>query len=179
MRSAWEGEVISVTTPMPGFAHLGQDFQALLLQPLEGIGRGARLERPAAEERRAGPLDLAGDGERLLPALDGARPGDNGDVLAADDHVPHPHAGVLGVHLTADQLERGLDPQDPGDTGQTADLLLAAAGLAQDADALALLRRQLAAVAAVRLEFQDQVGLGLGGQIFFEFDDHDAFSPLS
>src|SRR5829696_7724299 len=43
---------------------------------LEGVGRGARLERAAAEDRRAAVADVAGDLVQHLLVLDRARPRD-------------------------------------------------------------------------------------------------------
>ena len=68
-------------------ADLGHDLQAFFAESLEGVGRGARLVGAAAEELRAGRGDALGHGERLLAAFDRTRPGDDGEVVAADGRV--------------------------------------------------------------------------------------------
>ena len=74
----------------------GQQLQAVFLHALEAVGAGARLERAAAQRRRAGLLDRAGRGEDLLFALDGAGPGDDADVPAADGEAAGLDDGRLG-----------------------------------------------------------------------------------
>ena len=69
-------------------AGLGQQLQALFLQALEAVGAGARLEGAAAQAGRSRLLDHVGDVEDLLPALDGAGPGDHADGTAADRRGP-------------------------------------------------------------------------------------------
>ena len=63
-------------------ANLGHDLQCFDAQPLERIGRGARLVCAAAEKLRAGCGNLLGDREGLFAALDGAWPGDDRQVSA-------------------------------------------------------------------------------------------------
>ena len=63
---------------------LGEQPQPLLAEPLEGVRARARLVGAAAEHRRAGAADDVGGGEQLVARLDGARPGDEGEVVAAD-----------------------------------------------------------------------------------------------
>src|SRR5262249_23480844 len=48
---------------------LGQQLQPLVLQALEAVGTGARLERPAAQARGPALLDRVRHLENLLPAL--------------------------------------------------------------------------------------------------------------
>ena len=74
----------------PGdLADVGEDLQALHAQALEGVRRGARLERAAAQQRGAGGLGHLGRLERLLGCLDRARTGDEGERVRADrDLVP-------------------------------------------------------------------------------------------
>ena len=67
---------------------LGQQAQALLPQALEGVRARARLVRAAADHRRAGLRDDVRRRQHLVARLDGARPGDEREVLAADLRPP-------------------------------------------------------------------------------------------
>ena len=87
---------------------LGEQPQALLAEPLERVGRGARLVGAAAEQRAAGRLDDARGAERLVARLDRARPGDHREVLAADPAaVDLDHVGCCG-RICADASLYGL-----------------------------------------------------------------------
>ena len=56
------GSITSVIDREPGFPPgLGQQLQPLVLEPLERVGRGARLEGAAAQHARAGRLHPHGD----------------------------------------------------------------------------------------------------------------------
>ena len=66
----------------------GQQFEAFFFQALEAVGAGARLERAAAEGRRAGLLDRAGRGDDLLFAFDGAGAGDDAEVPPPTVRLP-------------------------------------------------------------------------------------------
>ena len=68
-----------------GFAGLDHVEDALGLQTLEGVGRGAGLVGTAAEEGSTAGLDALGDAQGLLLALDAARTGHDGDLLPAAD----------------------------------------------------------------------------------------------
>ena len=83
-----------------------QQAQALLVQTLEVIRRGARLERAAAKQLRARGLDGLGDIDDLLLGFHGARPRDHGEMPAAELRVAHAHDGVVGVELAVAALER-------------------------------------------------------------------------
>ena len=65
-------------------ADFGHDFQGFKAQPLKCVGRGARLVSAATEKLRAGGGHFGGDGEGLVASFDGAGPGDDGQVAAAD-----------------------------------------------------------------------------------------------
>ena len=80
----------SVTTGMSYLSPVvAEDLQALLAHALVGIGAGARLERAAAEDVRAGRLDRAGDRVHPLGAFDGARAGDHApDVRRRSSRLP-------------------------------------------------------------------------------------------
>ena len=94
-----------------------QRFQA---QALKGVRRGAGLVSAAAEELRAGRGHLLGDGEGLFAAFDGAGPGDDGQVAAADGGVGSGKAddGVFFLHVAAGQLVGLGDADDFGDAGE-------------------------------------------------------------
>ena len=76
-----------------------EQVQPLAAHPLERVGGGARLERPAPQQAGPGglhPLGAVGD---LLLALDAAGPGDDGKVPAADLDPLHVHHRVVGVEF--------------------------------------------------------------------------------
>src|SRR5436190_1832771 len=62
---------------------LGEQPQALLPQPLEGVGRGARLVGAAAEQGRPRLADDARGLQRDVARFDGAGAGDHGEALTA------------------------------------------------------------------------------------------------
>src|SRR5260370_23093162 len=68
-------------------ANFRKNLEALLAETLEAVGRSAGLVSAAAEEARPGFFDAVGDGGALLFGLNGARAGDEGDLVAADDDV--------------------------------------------------------------------------------------------
>ena len=84
---------------------------------------------------------------------------------------PPPARGCPGGAFSRPTSLKGTDPQDSGDPRQAGGFLLAAAGPAQDADALAFHRRQLAAVAVARLELRIHRSVSPSGADLFEFDD--------
>ncbi len=67
------------------FLGLVEDLEALEAQALEGVGRGARLEGPAAQHLGSGVTDGHGRPYRLLLGLDGARARDDDELLADAD----------------------------------------------------------------------------------------------
>ena len=79
------GSISSVTIGSPvssrASARISRPFEP---EALERVRRRARLERAAAQHRRAGRGDGAGRLERLLARLDGARPGDQPEEAVAD-----------------------------------------------------------------------------------------------
>ena len=99
--------MISVTTgksdPAP---RVLEQPQAFVLHSLERVGRGARLERAAAQQMRAGALDRVGGRLDLLLALDRAGAGDNGEALAADLDAVDVDQRALGTDFAAGELER-------------------------------------------------------------------------
>ena len=87
-------------------AHPRQDLEPLLAESLEGVRRGARLVRAAAEQLPAGALDPLGDGARLVERLDRAGAADHDDAVAADVDAADVDDRVVRLRLAADQLVR-------------------------------------------------------------------------
>ena len=72
--STWAGSMTSVITGRPRpLARLGEVAEALDAQALEAVRAGPRLERAAADDRRAVRRDVVDGLEQLLAALDRAR----------------------------------------------------------------------------------------------------------
>ena len=94
-----------------GLARLVQELEPFLLEPLEGVGRGPRFEGPAAQDVRPAGLDALGHGQELRARLDGAGPGHDHELLAADGHPVDPELRRFRVRLAARQLE-GLENPD-------------------------------------------------------------------
>ena len=102
----------------PGlFARLAQDHERLLAEPLERVRRGPRLERAAAQPRRAGLVDRARRLERLLAVLDRARPRDQAEELVPDLPAVDVDHRRVGRDLTRDELVRLQDRQHLLDAG--------------------------------------------------------------
>ena len=95
--------------------HLGHDRQPGLApggdeqveprpaEPLEGVGRGARLEHPAAEHVGAVVADEAGGVADLLAALDRAGTRHHHEPRAADEQPARLHHRVLRPRRPVDQ----------------------------------------------------------------------------
>ena len=85
---------------------LAQQVQTGGAHALVGVRGSAGLIGTAAQHRGTGGLHAAGDADEVL-ALDGARAGDDLELIAADlDAVTAVDDGVLGVELTVGALER-------------------------------------------------------------------------
>jgi hypothetical protein len=74
---------------------------------LKRVGRGAGLERAAAEDRRAAVADVAGDLVQHLLVLDRARSGDAYRMLSADLHLRDAAATDLDDAVFFMKLARG------------------------------------------------------------------------
>ena len=98
-------------------------------EPLEGVRRGARLVGAAAQHVRAGGLDDVGGLEQLVARLDGARAGDQGEVVAADLRAADVEDRRLAVLLLAGELVRLEDRDDLRDAGLAVQLERADADL--------------------------------------------------
>ena len=103
-------------------AGLPEVLEALLSQPLEGIGGGARLEGAAPQDDGSGPAYSLGDLHDLLLALDGAGSGHHDDTVATDPHVADTDDRVLLLQLAACKLVGLRDRDDGGDTIHELDL---------------------------------------------------------
>ena len=103
----------SVTIARPGLGSRGrQHLEAQLLVSLEAVRAGPRLVRPAAQAGGAQRLELAGQADDLLLALDRARAGDHGDARAADLQPARLDHGPLALQLGRGSLVRSHDRQD-------------------------------------------------------------------
>ena len=113
-------------------------------RPWNAYGTGPRLERAAAQDRRAGGLDRVGGLEQLLAALHRARAGHHGQRTVADHGVQDADHRGLRVELARGQLERPADRGHRGDARQARQPLgqgrAAPAHLADHGDARALAR---------------------------------------
>ena len=121
---------------------LGEQPQALLSEALEGVGRGAGLVGAAAEQRGAGVAHGAGGDQDLVARLDGARPGDEREVLTADlSSLDVDDRSLADSHLRGGELVRLEDRYDLGDAGCTLEAepghVLAIADRADHGDLLA------------------------------------------
>ena len=83
-----------------------QKLDALSLESLKIIGRGAGLERAAAQHVCARGLHGLGDRNDLLLGFDRAGTCDHAEVAAADLHVAHLNDHVVRVELAVAALER-------------------------------------------------------------------------
>jgi hypothetical protein len=87
-----------------GIAHVRQNFQAFLAETLKSVRRSARLERAAAKETRAAAPHSFGNGESLRATLNGARPRDERQFVAADGRIADAHDGLFRFEIERDQL---------------------------------------------------------------------------
>ena len=154
-----------------------EQVEALAAHPLEGVGRGAGLERAAAQQGSTGGLHALGTVGDLFLALDAAGARNDREIAAADLHAVHIDDAVVRMELAVGFLVRlghaaaGLDHrvrQHPalsnglGVADEAEDVGVAALGVV-DLEAHAF---QLAA------EFVD---LYVGG-VLFQYDDHGNLS---
>src|SRR5262249_50760010 len=99
-------------------ADVAEDLEALFAHPLEGVGGGSRLERPAPQDVRPSLLHVPGDTAESFKTLDGARARDHGQASAADPQLADGDDGVVLLELPAGELERLEDAEhllNPGD----------------------------------------------------------------
>src|SRR6202022_3213747 len=89
-----------------------QQTEPLLAEPLEAVRAAARLERPAAQDFRAGTLHRGRAGLDLLLALGGARTGHDDHLVAADADVADRDHRVVLLEGPAGELVGFGDPVD-------------------------------------------------------------------
>src|SRR6185369_11773866 len=99
-------------------AGFGENLQAVLTQPLEGVRRSAWLERSASKELDSAGSDNLGDRHRLLEGLNRARPRYYGRLSAADLDFTDAHNRVVLFKIAADELVRLGDPDGFPDAGE-------------------------------------------------------------
>ena len=94
-------------------ARLGEQLESRPAQPLERVGRCARLPGPAAQDHGARVLHQAGRLDDLPLAFDGAGPSDRHDLGAADRHAAgEPDDRILGLPFAAHLFVRLGDVDD-------------------------------------------------------------------
>ena len=153
---------------------------ALGLQTLEGVGRGAGLISAAAEQACTARLYAVGNAQCLLLALDAAGACHHGDLLApADLHAAAVDDGIGGVKQAVGPLIGGGhagDVVDPG-VGQHV-ALIDLGGIAHQAEHIVILAGDQGHIQALLLEFvYDLFQLFLGGA-FFGRNDHLVSFPF-
>ena len=101
-------------------ADLSQDAESLDAQTLKCIRGGAGLECTATEELRTRRGHLFGNGEGLIPILNGAGACDDGKRAASDGGVSSCKAddGVFFFNVPAGQLVGLRDPDHFGNPGE-------------------------------------------------------------
>ena len=134
-----------------------QDAEAFFAHPLEAVRRGARLERAAAQDRRARSAHRARRGSHLVGGFHRARSRHDDEVLPADLDPVDLDDRVVRLELAADHLV-GLADRD--------DLLDAVARL-QETQVRAALGLDDADDRAVRAPGR----MGLEPQLFDRLDD--------
>src|SRR5487761_766503 len=172
--------------------HLCHDLEAGLLasqrhhlqgrfaQALKRIGRGARLERAATQDRRSLGGHVPGGLEEHLLTFDRARSGHHHDLFASDLHAADVDHCVLRPELAARQLERLGDRDDLVDGVEVGERLLVGIGVAADhSDESALLApRELALEPDLVDAIDHRFDVGVGRAVRHD-DDHGMTVPFS
>ena len=94
---------------MVAVGRFAQQLQALFAHALKAVGRGARLERAAAQHFRAAAGHGFGHLADLIAIFDAARPGHDHHLVAADFDVADLDCGARGFEVAAGQLVRRND----------------------------------------------------------------------
>ena len=160
-----------------GLAGLYHVKDALSLEALEGVGRGAGLVSAAAEEGRTAGLDALCDAEGLLFALDAAGAGHDSDLLlAADLHAAAVDDGIRRVEQAVGTLIGGRNTGHVVDPGVGEDVALVdLGGIAHEAEDIVVLAGDEGDVEALLFEaVNDFLELFLRGPLFGG-DDHKIF----
>ena len=132
---------------------LVQELERRQAEPLERVGRGARLEGAAAQDAGTLALDASGRLHQLLARLDRARPGHHDQLLAeAELHAVDAHPRPFDLVLGARQLVRRADPDHLLDAVERAEVGDALEVAADDADHRALLAHADERLQAVLLD---------------------------
>jgi hypothetical protein len=113
-------------------AHFGEDLQALFTESLKAVRRSTGFVSASAKQPRARLFDPLGNGQTLFLGFHGARAGNQGHMLSANDDVARGRGnaqdGVFFLGVTADQLVRLADGDtfhDPGQRFENAKINLA------------------------------------------------------
>ena len=153
-----------------------EQLEAGGLQALKVVGRGAGLERAAAQDVRTGGLDGLRDRDDLLLGLDGAGPGDHDEVAAADLHAADIHDGVVRVELAVAALEWLGHALDTVNDAEAADQIHIHAGrVADEAEHGLIFALGNVDGQALTLEPVDELLALCGFHAMFEYDDHDVY----
>ena len=159
-----------------GRARRFEQLDAGGLEPLKIVGRGAGLERAAAQDVRAGGLDRLRDRDDLLLRLHGARPRNHDEVATADLHVADLNDGVLRVELAVAALEGLAHALDAVDDAEAADQIHVHVGRVADETEHGLIFA-LGNVddQPLSLEPVDELRALCRFHAMFEYDDHDDY----
>src|SRR6185436_957107 len=157
----------------------GEDLEPLAAQPLERVGRGARLERAAAQHAGAALRDAAGALEGLLGGLDRAGAGHDGERPAAHPHVAaYLDDRVLLLEVAARQLVGLQDGDHLLDARERLEVRrVHLPFVADDADHGGLLPFGHVRLEAVRLDLLEHGTDLLHGRARLHHDDHH-LAPL-
>ena len=159
-----------------GRARRFEQLDAGGLQALKVVGRGAGLERAAAQDVRAGGLDGLCDRDDLLLGLDGARPRDHDEVAAADLHAADLDDGVLRMELAVAALEGLSHALDAVDDAEAADQVHVHAGrVADEAEHGLVFSLGNVDGQALTLEPVDELLALCCFHAMFEYDNHDDY----
>ena len=157
-----------------GFAGLYHIQNALGLQPLKGVGRGAGLVGTAAEQRCAARLDPLRDAQSLLGVFDAAGARHDGDLfLAADLHAAAVDDRVCGVEQAVCALigrRHAGDVVDPRVCQHVP--LVDLGGVAHQTEHVVVLAGDQGHVQTLLFEFVNDLFQLFFGSAFFGGDDH-------
>ena len=156
------------------FVCLVQQLQTLSLQTLEGVRGRTRLPRTAAENGRAVRLNVLGNVDDLLLALDRARAGHYDQLLAADNNARcNLNDRVVRMELAVCQLERLLHLDDVLNLRVKHECVLVnSAGVADQTDNDGVLAVDRVCLYVPALDMLGQLLNVLMGRALLHNDDH-------
>src|SRR5467141_1242152 len=103
------------------FANFRENLEAVFAEALKTIRGSARLISASAEKPHAGFFEAFSDGEALLLGFDGARAGNEGDLIAANDDVAGGRGdsqdSVFLLGIATDEFVRFTDRDALDDAG--------------------------------------------------------------